>query len=207
MQWALLGLSLGLGAGISPGPLLALVLSTSLRQGTLAGLATALAPLASDAVVVLVSLLAAGLLPSRLLAAAGVLGGCFVGWLAVSSWRDARAFASASDVAVSGGAARSALGRAVLVNVASPHPWVFWLTVGGPLLVTAWRSSMAAAVVFLVCFYVLLVGAKAVIAVALGQTRHRFPPRVLQRMLQASAVLLLAAGVALVVEFLPKVWG
>ncbi|MGN6088941.1 MAG: LysE family transporter [Actinomycetales bacterium] len=206
MRWALLGLSLGLGAGVSPGPLLALVLSTSLREGTLAGLATACAPLVSDAAVVLVSALTASLLPRPALAAAAVVGGGFVVWLGVSAWREAAQFAGAAAKPLPQ-AARTALSRAVVVNLASPHPWIFWLTVGGPLLVTAWQHSAVAGVGFLFCFYLLLVGAKAVIAIVLGRTRHRLPPRALRMMLQAAAALLVVAGVALAAEFAPQLWG
>ena len=42
MRYVLLGLTLGLGSGISPGPLLALVISTTLARGFKAGARVAL---------------------------------------------------------------------------------------------------------------------------------------------------------------------
>ena len=53
----LLGITLGFGAGVSPGPMLVLVITSSLEKGFRAGLRVALAPLASDAPIILISLL------------------------------------------------------------------------------------------------------------------------------------------------------
>jgi len=45
MEAFLLGASLGFAAGVSPGPLLAIVLREALRHGAAAGMRAALAPL------------------------------------------------------------------------------------------------------------------------------------------------------------------
>lgn len=206
MESLALGLALGLGAGVSPGPLLALVLTTALRSGTRAGLAVAAAPLVTDVPVVAVSLLAVGALPARLLAVAAVAGGLFVVWLGVSAVRDAlreqsEPAPSTAGPADPGPAPRRVLAQAAAINLASPHPWVFWLTVGAPLLVSAWRSSPPSAVAFVAGFYACLVGAKLVLATVVGTTRHRLSARWLRRALVAAGVLLTAAGVALVAEF------
>lgn len=207
MESLALGLALGLGAGISPGPLLALVLTTALRSGTRAGLAVAAAPLVTDVPVVAVSLLAVGALPARLLAVAAVAGGLFVVWLGVAAVRDALREPHEPAPSTAGPAdpgpppARRVLAQAAAINLASPHPWVFWLTVGAPLLVSTWRSSPPSAVAFVAGFYACLVGAKLVLATVVGTTRHRLPAGWLRRALVAAGVLLAAAGVALVAEF------
>lgn len=86
-----LGLTLGLVAGISPGPLLVLVVTAALRSGWKAGALTACAPLLSDAAVVAVTLLLLDRLPGRALGVLGVVGAVFVVWTGVQTVRDARA--------------------------------------------------------------------------------------------------------------------
>ncbi|MFC5053009.1 LysE family translocator [Saccharothrix xinjiangensis] len=85
-----LGLSLGLAASISPGPLLVLVVTSALRSGRRAGVLAACAPLLSDAAVVGVTLLLLDRLPERALGVLGVVGAVFVVWNGVATVRDAR---------------------------------------------------------------------------------------------------------------------
>jgi threonine/homoserine/homoserine lactone efflux protein len=51
------------------------------------------------------------------------------------------------------------------VNLLSPHPWLFWITIGGPLLAAASGESVLPALVFLFAFFLLLVGTKVELAV------------------------------------------
>lgn len=85
-----LGLSIGLAASISPGPLLVLVVTSALRSGWRAGVLAACAPLLSDAAVVAVTLLLLDRLPGRALGVLGVVGALVVVWSGVRTAREAR---------------------------------------------------------------------------------------------------------------------
>ena len=149
---------LGLGAGLAPGPLLALVMTESLR-GAPAGIRVALAPLLTDAPIVGLSWGLAGSLDpqSPWLAWLSLGGALVVAHLAFSQWR--AALPEPGSGAVSG-----VLRRGMAVNLLSPHPWLFWITLGGPLLAAASQESWWLAVAFLSTFYSLLVGTKVVLA-------------------------------------------
>jgi threonine/homoserine/homoserine lactone efflux protein len=141
-----LGVVLGLGAGLAPGPLLAVRVAS-----TLAG-AVVVAHLALDA------------LPAR----------------------PASAARPVSD-----------LRRGALVNVLSPHPWLFWITVGGPLLVDAADRSIALAAGFAGAFYVLLVGTKVALAGLVAAGRRASWARAFR---PVSVALLGLAAIALLVD-------
>jgi len=200
-----LGLAIGLAAGVSPGPLLVLVVTESLRSGRRAGVLTAAAPLATDAVVIAGVVLVLHHLPSRALPVLGVVGGCYVVWSAGTTWREAGSVTVEPVATVPVPVA--ALRRVAVVNVLSPHPWIAWATALGPLTVQAWRSSPGAGIALVAGFYLGLVGTKAVLAVLVAGGRHRLSGAGYQRALRGSAVLLAAAGVALVVEFAPQALG
>lgn len=150
---------LGLAAGLAPGPLLALVMAESLRAGAASGVRVALAPLLTDAPIVALSWGLAGSLDPRSpwLGALSLAGALLVAHLALGQWR--AALPEPGAVAL-----RRSLRRGVAVNLLSPHPWLFWITVGGPLLAAAARESVAAALAFLLAFYALLVGTKVILA-------------------------------------------
>ena len=90
MRELLLGIALGLGAGISPGPLLGLVLTSTLRRGFGAGVRVALAPLLTDAPIVLLSVFVLESLPAMAVRALGVAGGGYVVYLGAGTLRGAR---------------------------------------------------------------------------------------------------------------------
>src|SRR3990170_5939746 len=83
------GVVFGLAAGVSPGPMLALVISETLQRGRRAGLLVALAPLVSDTPIVGASvyLLAQVARSALVLGLVSLAGAGFVAYLAYESLR------------------------------------------------------------------------------------------------------------------------
>jgi threonine/homoserine/homoserine lactone efflux protein len=192
-----LGLSLGIGAGVAPGPLLAVVIRASLEGGFAAGARVAMGPFLTDVPIIVFAAVLAAALPEEALAALGVAGGAFLVYLGVEALREdatpVEAAAGATGAAVDG-----SLRRGAITNLLNPHPWVFWITVGVPILGDGTTTEAA---VFLVAFYFMLVGSKLVVAALLAAGRDRLLRGSGYRLaLRASGVLLLAAGVALAIE-------
>ena len=57
------------------------------------------------------------------------------------------------------------------MNFFSPHPYLFWLSVGSPIMLKAAGFSLASAVAFVASFYLMLVGSKLLLAVLTGRSR------------------------------------
>ncbi len=159
----------GLTGGLTPGPLLTLVVTQTLRHGARDGMKTALAPLVSDGPIVIALLLFLNLVASirplfGALAAAGVV---YILWLAWESWH--APMPSFDQPAV---APRSFL-RGALVNFLNPNPYLFWLTAGTPMLLKAWSHSAVAAAAFIAVFFVCLVGSMVLLALLIARSRER----------------------------------
>lgn len=189
------GALLGLGAGLSPGPLLTLVVSESLRRGAAAGIRVALAPLLTDLPIIALVLLGLGrianhgMLPGIL----ALIGGGLVIWMGLGELR------GTGGVVVEGRAELHPFRRGVLVNVFSPYPYLFWLGVGGPMILKAWGQNQAAAFVFLGSFYLLLVGSKVLLACAVGRLTF-LSSTAYRNILRGLALLLCLFGLSLVYE-------
>jgi len=190
----------GLSAGFSPGPLLALVISQTLRYGVREGVKASMAPLVTDLPIILVSvLILRSLSDSRfILGCISMAGGLFVTYLAYECFRTVRL-----EMADLDGGPQS-LGKGVAVNALNPHPYLFWLTVGGPSVIRAWADSPLGAVAFVAVFSGSIVGSKVMVAAMAGQSRHVLSGkgygivmRVLGLMLLFFAVLLFKDGVEL----------
>ncbi len=201
MDGLVLGATIGLTAGISPGPLLFLTITSALRSGARAGVIVACAPLVSDLVVVTLTLLVLGQVPDGALSVIGVTGGLFMGWLGVRTWGEARTASLSAAREERPPSTWRALREGAVVNLLSPHPWVAWATALGPLTLAAWRDRPSAAVVFVAAFYLMLVGAKIVVALLAGRGRQRLSDAGYRIALRVAGVLLVGSGAALVAEF------
>lgn len=154
MDVQLFGLALILGgtSAISPGPLLALVVSSTLDRGFWAGLRIAVAPLLTDAPILGMGLLTLHALPPAALGGIGLVGGLFLVGLGIEQALKARQ-AVLPTLAVPAAAGQHELLRGVVVNLLNPSPWLFLLTVMAPLLALTWPHSPTSAVGFVLIFY------------------------------------------------------
>ncbi len=167
------GTVLGLSSGLSPGPFFALVVSQSLRHGAREGMKVAVAPLLTDAPIILLCAVVLTRL-SNFQVVLGVItlaGAGFVSYLAYESLRT-----SGFDL-VAAPAQPKSLRKGVLVNFLNPHPYLFWLTVGAPIILKGWAENPLAAVSFLASFYTCLIGATIVVAAATAHSRRFFAGR------------------------------
>ncbi len=154
------GTVLGLAAGFSPGPLTVLVISETLSYGLRAGVRVSLAPVLTDLPIIALAVLLLGRL-SAYPAAFGVvalLGGAFLLRLGIGSLRYREA-----AVQVGQPAARSLL-RGVTANFLNPNPYVFWIGVGTPILLSALDRSWLHASTFMAAFLFCIVGSKMLLA-------------------------------------------
>ena len=199
------GLGIGLAAGVSPGPLLFLVITATLSGRLAHGLAVAAAPLVSDLVVVTVTLVTLGSLPSGWLTWLELSGAVVVAAIGVQTVREGRSAALPGVEDADAQPLSRALRRAVLVNLTSPHPWLTWAAVLGPMTVTAWRAQPAAAVALVGGFYAALVGSKALLAAVVHRGRRHVGPVAYRRVVVGAggALLVIAVGMAVRWVMLP----
>jgi len=161
------GITLGLSAGLSPGPLSTLVISHSLQHGAREGFKVAVAPFITDVPIILVSIFALSQLRNSqtALGLISMVGVVVLSYLAYESFK-----ANIVEVAVDAAEVRS-LGKGALVNIFSPHPYLFWLTIGGPRVVEAWAQSPWTAAGFIAGFYASLVGSKMSLAYVAARSK------------------------------------
>ena len=164
----LTGLAFGLAAGISPGPLMTLILTETLRHGRGAGLKIAMAPLLTDAPILAGSLLVVSQL-SQLHAALGaisIVGGAFVAYLGYESLVTKGLSATTTSSAPS-----TSLAKGFLVNALNPHPYLFCLTVAAPIVLAAAETGWPSVVAFLAAFFACLVGCNVAVALLAHSAR------------------------------------
>ena len=161
------GMVFGLSAGLAPGPLLALVISETLKGGLKAGIRVSFAPLITDLPIVLLTLVVISKLThfNIVLGLISLFGAAFVAYLGYES------FCSKEIPVSSGDTDLQSLKKGVITNLLNPHPYLFWFSVGSPMVVRAFSANVLSAAAFICSFYVLLVGAKVALAVLISSSR------------------------------------
>ena len=162
-----IGIILGLSAGFAPGPLLTLVISETLQNNIRSGIKVALAPIITDLPIVLISLVIIAKLTDSY-AALGLisLGGglllLFLGWQGLKTQSIVLNLETVKP---------RSLTKGILTNFLSPHPYLFWISIGAPSMTNALHRDPLYGFAFLGGFYLCLIGAKISVALLTEKSR------------------------------------
>ena len=161
------GITLGIYAGLVPGPLLVLLISQTLKHGHREGVKVAFSPLITDIPIIIVSLILLSFVAgyNLILGIISIFGGLYIFYLAYESFKTK---GLPGDVDIE---KPNSLKKGVTINFLNPSPYLFWITVGGPLIITTYTGNIFSPLVFIVSFYAFLVGSKIVLAFAAGKSR------------------------------------
>ena len=161
------GILLGLAAGFTPGPLLVLVISECLRHDIKAGIKVSIAPLITDIPIILFSLLVLNRLANFkvILGCISIFGGLFILYLGYECFKTKGIklkFVSNST---------NSLRKGVVTNALNPHPYIFYMTVGAPIIFKSINQNILSTVLFVGSFLLFLVGSKVVLAMVVERSR------------------------------------
>lgn len=187
---------LGFSAGISPGPLLTLVVTQTLKHSKTEGIKVALSPLLTDLPIVLLTLFVFSQLAqfNLVLGLLSLAGGLFVAHLGYDSIR-----AQGLEFSLTNSSSRS-LQKGIIANFLSPHPYLFWGTVGMPYVFKAYQVSLLSAALFFAGFYCCLVGSKITVAVIVSHTKPLISSRIYIVIMRILGILLLLFAVLFVID-------
>ena len=161
LQFISAGILLGLSAGLSPGPLLTLVITQTLKHNRKEGIKVAMSPLITDLPIILTAMFILKKISefNLILALISFSGGVFLAYLGIESVRIKKLNVDQQDLSKS-----ESLKKGIIANFLNPSPYLFWTTVGTPLIFDALQINLITSVLFLIAFYTFLLGSKIMIA-------------------------------------------
>lgn len=162
------GSLLGIYAGLSPGPMLLLVVSQTIKHDFKEGLKVAFAPLISDIPIIIISLIIISFLEGykSILGIIFIFGGLYLVYLAYESFKF-----KPLDVDMELDNPKS-LRKGVTLNLLNPSHYIFWITIGSPIIIPAYMINPIAPLEFIISFYIFLVGTKICVAYITGKSRE-----------------------------------
>lgn len=188
------GITLGLSSGLSPGPLFTLVISETLNYGRKEGIKVAITPLITDIPIVIISFFIIDQFANSDLVY-GILslgGGLFIGFLAIHSFK-------MKEIDMPDKVKARSIRKGVVTNFLNPAPYIFWITVGIPTVLKGFNQSLLHALLFVIPFYVLLVGSKIALAIMIAKT-GRINPKVMRYINIVLGIVLFALAVKFIYD-------
>ena len=167
LEYLSAGTLLGLASGFAPGPLLVLVVAETLRHDVKAGIKVAIAPLITDVPIIVISLLVLNRLAHfrTILGGISILGGLFILYLGYESIKT-KGLEFNLPPTIS-----NSFKKGVITNALNPHPYIFYVTVGAPIIFKAFKQNFALAFLFIGSFLIFLVGSKVILALVVERSR------------------------------------
>lgn len=181
------GVSLGFSAGFSPGPLMVLIISQTMKHGYKEGIKVACAPIITDIPILIVTLSLLSYLSknSIVLGIISIIGGFYLVYLSYESFKT-KGFIENLEIEEP----KSFL-KGAMVNFLSPNPYIFWITVGGPITLAAYQVNPYSPLLFFASFYIFLVGSKVALAILVGKSRDFITGKPYIYIMRSMGVLLL----------------
>jgi len=166
--YLLLGLFFGTVAGISPGPLLALVISQTIKHNKKEGIKIAITPVITDLPIILISIFILSRLAdySQIIGFIFILGAVFILYLGYECFFSRHIHMEIYNYKI------QSVKKGVLANILSPHPYLFWITIGGPAILKAYQINLVSTVFFIGGFYCFLVGSKIAVAFIVDRSKE-----------------------------------
>jgi len=196
------GIIFGLTLGVSPGPLLTLVISETLKHNKKEGTKIAIAPLITDLPIVLITIMVLSKMSNfdPILGSISILGAIFIGYLAYENISTKSVEINIQNVKP------QSLKKGIIANFLSPHPYIFWFIIGAPTVLKALGISLFSAVIFILGFYVFLVGSKIFIATVVEKSRSFLKSKIYVYVIKLLGILLLLFSLMFLMEGL-KLFG
>jgi threonine/homoserine/homoserine lactone efflux protein len=191
-----MGAILGLTAGISPGPLLALVITETITKNKIAGFKIAFAPLITDLPIIAAAFLifsyAARL--NFIMSFISFIGAVFLSYLGLECLK------TDNLPDVRGSVRSGSLLKGIAANLLNPHPYLFWITVGTPLALRAIGISVFTTILFFSSFYIMLVGSKVVVALIVDKSKEFLTTKIYKWILKVLGIILLIFALIFMIE-------
>jgi threonine/homoserine/homoserine lactone efflux protein len=190
--------NLGLVATIMPGPLQTIAINSALAHGWRRSVLIGFAPLLSDIPIILVVLFLLRQFPPEFLSLTRVVGGGFLLYIAYGAYQVYRQrLTLGGDGAATQAVSGMLLRRAVLSNLVSPGPYLFWGTIHGPAVLDAAEAQgWGVALAYIAIFYIVFFVGITLIILAFDRARS-LNPRIVRGILLLTIIGLAFFGISL----------
>jgi len=190
LNFLLVGLSLGITAGLSPGPLMALLVSETIKGGRLKGIKVSLAPLFTDIPLILAIMFILKYIKNihSLLGVISIIGSLVLFYFGYRDLKTDKISLQTGDIK------SSSIRKGILTNMLNPHPYIFWLFIGVPFMI---KGNTLERTTFVLSFFSGIVVSKICLTLIVEKGKKFIESRHYFRVIKALGLILIFFGLIL----------
>ncbi|WP_041530907.1 LysE family translocator [Persephonella marina] len=183
------GLFLGIAAAISPGALLALLISETLRGNIKNGILVSVSPIVTDLPILFVSIYILKKIENftSLVGIISATGGVLLFYLGIKN-----IFAKHSEISTD---MHGSFVKGVVINILNPYTYLFWFFIGAPYISDKGFVNSAA---FVISFFIGITGSMILIAFFVEKIKRFIESRYYDYLLKFIGFLFIIFGVLLI---------
>ncbi|MEN6609668.1 MAG: LysE family translocator [Methanoregulaceae archaeon] len=170
----ILGFLVGLTGALAPGPTLVATINSSLKEGWSAGPKVVAGHFLIEVLVVLLIVIGVSSMAIRLSTPIAVLGGVALIIFGILTIIESR---NACITTTSSGACGGSYFSGVVTSATNPYFWIWWLTIGSVLLMTALSGGILLAFLFMIGHWAADLGWYTLVASVIHRSRMVLPIR------------------------------
>ncbi len=190
MDFFVIGLLLGISAGVSPGPLMAVLISETLKGNIKNGVIISIVPVLTDIPLIIILLIFLHKIEYQEMIIK-VLSFC--GFIVLFYYGIKDIFTSKVNLDINKSSIGS-LKKGLLTNILNPHPYIFWGLIGVPFMVGGTIFQMIG---FVSGFFAGIVGSKIAIALVTEKSKKFINSRYYIYLIRGSGIVLIIFGMIL----------
>jgi len=190
LDYMLMGLMLGISAGLSPGPLLFLMISETVKGGKIKGIKVSLAPLFTDIPLIFAVIYILKHLRdiSFLLGIISLAGSLLLFYYGYRDLKIKQINLQMGDIKT------GSFKKGLVTNLLNPHPYIFWFFVGVPLLI---KVNTLERIIFISSFLFAIVGSKICLTFIIDRSKKFVESKHYIRIIKFLGLILIFLGVIL----------
>ncbi len=158
--YLLSGFTIGTTMALIPSPLLTLLISETMAHGRKEGIKIALIPSVTDFFFITLSIAAMSALKNimPMLIVISMAGAFYLTRLAVKTWQNTGLTVSRNKIKP------QSIRKGIITNIFNPSAYIFWFTIGAPIIINQWSENHLFPVFYLLGFYICLLGVRIAVA-------------------------------------------
>ncbi|HPJ36256.1 MAG TPA: LysE family transporter, partial [Spirochaetota bacterium] len=194
--YLLSGMSIGTTLALLPSPLLALLINETLKYGKHEGIKISLVPSMTDLPVITVSVFILSMLEKLniVFGLISIAGFIFLSYLGLKGLKSHGIKTDMKDVRP------QSIRKGIITNLLNPNPYIFWFTVGTPMIISGWKIHPSVPAFYITGFFGSLIGIRVLMSILINRSRKFINSRgyiILSRIL---SIVLILFGIKLLYQ-------
>jgi threonine/homoserine/homoserine lactone efflux protein len=123
-----------------------------------------------------------------------IFGACYLVYIGLENFRTKT---DKSEIMI---VRKEAFKRAIITNLLNPHTYLFWISVGSPIILETLETDASAIIPFLLGFYAFLIGSMTFVALIMDRSKSLVKSKYYSYVVRVLGIVLISFALVFLIE-------